>query len=87
MVGQKQAGRVSSDLGHNIGVSEAMQVERGDTGSCSPSSSANARTSIAAAAGLLPEVELQVHEMAMEMTHEGDQTTNALRALFMAARD
>src|SRR5262249_47168912 len=31
MVGQKQAGRFG-DLGHNIGLAEAIQIERGDLG-------------------------------------------------------
>lgn len=86
MVGQKQAGKIS-DLGHNIGLAEAMEVDRGDLGVLQSIQERECQglQGIALQA-CFGEVEAQVRTMAMETNREGDQTTSALRALFMGLR-
>ncbi|HEY7289421.1 MAG TPA: VWA domain-containing protein [Vicinamibacterales bacterium] len=87
MTGQKQAGR-TLDLGHSIGIAEAMQVDRGDlsmlqsiqdrecTGMTGPTLQA-----------CYTEVEIEVRQLARDSIHEGDETIAALRALFTGLRN
>ncbi len=86
MVGQKQAGKLG-DLGHNIGISEAMQIDRGDVGLLQAVQLRECQgltgPSLMACAS---EVEMQVRTMAVDLNREGDQTINALRALFLGLR-
>ena len=86
MVGQKQAGRLA-DTGHNIGLSEAMQVNRGDLALLQ---SIQERECVGlqgpAQMACFFEVETQVRTFAQESSHESDQTIAALRSLFMTLR-
>jgi VWFA-related protein len=86
MVGQKQAGKLG-DLGHNIGLAEAMEVERGDLAVLQSIQERECQ-GLAGPALLacFSEVEIQVRTMAMDISREGDQTIDALRALFVGLR-
>jgi VWFA-related protein len=87
MIGKKQLGRSTIDLGHNIGLSEAMQVERGDItlleiilerecqGLAGP-----------ALVSCRMEVEVEVRQLARDSVHEGEETMAALRSLLIALR-
>jgi VWFA-related protein len=86
MAGQKQAGKIG-DLGHNISSYEAMQIDRGDTGTLQTvqdreCTGLTGPTALACYA----EVEMQVRILIADLNREGDQTINALRALFMGLR-
>lgn len=86
MVGQKQAGRLG-DLGHNIGVAEVMQIDRGDLGMLAAVQERECQgLSGPALVACATEVEMQVRTMAMDLNREGDQTISALRSLFFALR-
>lgn len=86
MVGQKQAGR-AVDLGHNIGIAEAMQIDRGDAALLMMVQDRECQGLTGPPLVLCQsEVELQVHALAMDVSREGDQTINALRALFTGLR-
>jgi VWFA-related protein len=86
MVGQKQAGRFG-DLGHNIGVAEAIQIERGDLGLLQ---AVQERECVDVDRRMqqvcFTEVEMQARNLAQDIGHEGDQTVNALRALLSGLR-
>jgi VWFA-related protein len=84
MVGRKQAGSVI-DIGHTIGIAEAMQVERGDTTLLQSIQERECQNSGGASQmGCFIEVETQVHLLARDSRVEADQTIAALRALFVA---
>ena len=86
MVGQKQAGRVA-DLGHNISVSEVMQIDHGDVALLQAIEQRECQgLSGPSLLGCAQEVEMQVRTMAIDLNREGDQTVNALRALFRGLR-
>src|SRR5262249_36692676 len=86
MVGQKQAGK-GGDLGHNIGLAEVLQIDRGDIALLQAVTDRECQglsgpSLIACAA----EVEMQVRVMAVDLNREGDQTVNGLRSLFLGLR-
>jgi VWFA-related protein len=89
MVGQKQAGR-NADYGHNISVSEALQVENGGDRLLLQQLGERECAGIPANSppGILcrDEVEMQVRQLAFDSNHEGDQTITALRELLMGLR-
>jgi VWFA-related protein len=84
MVGRRQAGSLV-DLGHSVGIAEAMQVERGDTTLLQSIQARECQNSGGASQmGCFLEVETQVHMLARDSKLESDQTIGALRALFAA---
>jgi VWFA-related protein len=86
MVGQKQAGKLG-DLGHNIGVGEAMQIDRGDIGMMQAVQERECQgLSGPSLIACFSEVESQVRAMASDLSREGNQTIDALRALFLGLR-
>lgn len=86
MVGQKQAGRLG-DLGHNIGISEVMQIDRGDVALLQSVQERECQGLTGPALIVcVTEVEMQVKTTAMDLNREGDQTISALRALFSGLR-
>jgi len=87
MTGQKQAGRIV-DLGHNIGLAEAIQVvERGDQVLLQSIIDREcARLTGAALVNCQLEVDMQLRTLAHDSRNEGEQTITALRALFMGLR-
>jgi VWFA-related protein len=86
MVGQKQAGK-AGDLGHNIGVAEVMQIDKGDIGLLQAVEERECQgLSGPTLLACITEVEMQVRTMAVDLNREGDQTIQGLRALFMGLR-
>jgi VWFA-related protein len=86
MAGQKQAGSFLA-LGHNIGLAEAMQVERGDLAALQAIQQRECQgTSGPALVVCLSDVEVETRSLARESVHEGDETTRALRALLSGLR-
>jgi VWFA-related protein len=86
MTGQKHSGRFV-DLGHNIGLAEAMQVERGDIALLQTIQQRECQNlGGAALMNCYLEVEAEVRALARESTHDGDETTTALRALLAGLR-
>jgi VWFA-related protein len=82
MVGQKQGARLM-DLGHNIGLAEALQIERGDRFLLQSVQDRECQGLTGPALIVCAdEVELEVHALAQDAAYNGDQTVNALRALF-----
>jgi VWFA-related protein len=89
MAGQRRAGR-TVDMGHNIGLTEAMSIYKGDrmtleqvlTRECSNAAGLNAvqidmcRT----------QVEMEAQALALETTHDGDSTIQGLRDLLIGLR-
>jgi VWFA-related protein len=88
MVGQKQAGRMV-DLGHNIALTEALAIERGDR-TVLASVQSRECADVARSPGALDmchsQVELEAHSLAQDTNHEADQTLQTLRDLFAALR-
>ncbi len=86
MVGQRSSGR-GFDMGHNIGVAEALQVENGDLGLLQIIQDRECvGTAGLARQACLAEVEMEIHTAAQELNRDGDQTIRALRALFSGLR-
>jgi VWFA-related protein len=86
MTGQKQVGRLV-DLGHNIGLAEAMQVERGDIMLLQAIQQRECQTLVGPALmNCFLEVDTEVRSLARTSTHEGEETTTALRALLTGLR-
>jgi VWFA-related protein len=87
MVGRKQHTR-TVDLGHNIGVAEAMQIERGDV---TLLQMVQDRECQGMTQGTLlacqTEVEMEVRTTAQDLNRDGEETINALRALFTGLRN
>jgi len=87
MTGKKQLGRSTIDLGHNIGLTEAMQVERGDL---SLLETILERECVALTGPALVtcriEVEIEVRALGRDTNLNGEETVNALRSLLMALR-
>jgi len=88
MTGQKQVGRLV-DLGHNIGLAEAMQVERGDVALLQAIQQRECQNVGAGPAMMncFLEVDTEVRSLARTSTHEGEETTTALRSLLAGLRD
>ena len=90
MAGQKQAGR-PSDYKHNIALTEAMMIHRGDRVTlesvqlreCSPAIVGSSPAQIELCR---TEVEIEATMLAMDTTHEADQTINGLRDLLIGLR-
>jgi VWFA-related protein len=87
MVGQKAAGR-RDDLGFNIGLAEALAVERGDLGLLESIKARECQTSGpgSSAAVCRDAVEIQARMLAQSAGQEGDQTIASLRELFNGLR-
>ena len=86
MVGQKQGGHMA-DMGHNIGVSEALQVDKGDSSLLGAIEDRECQgLSLGALVACRSEVEMQIRQMAVDLNHEGEQTVSALRSLFLGLR-
>jgi VWFA-related protein len=87
MTGKKQPGRSTIDLGHNIGLTEAMQVERGDLALLETILS---RECIGLTGPPLItcriEVEIEVRALGQETNQNGEDTVNALRSLLSGLR-
>jgi VWFA-related protein len=86
MAGQKHAGAFMG-LGHNIGLAEAMQVDRGEPAVLQTIQERECQgLSGPAQVGCFVEVEIEARSLARDSIHEGDQTTSALRALLSGLR-
>jgi VWFA-related protein len=87
MVGQKEAGKLD-DLGHNIGVAEAMQVDRGDLMLLDAIKSRECQGIPAGPALTMcrDSVDMQVRLLAQNLNHEGDQTIASMRELLTGLR-
>jgi VWFA-related protein len=87
MTGKKQLTRSTIDLGHNIGLTEAMQVERGDIGLLQVILERECQGLPGPALiSCRMEVEVEVHQLARDSVHEGDETMTALRSILLALR-
>jgi len=88
MVGMKQAGRMV-DLGHNIALTEALAIEKGDRATLEQVQARECQgteRSPGAAEMCRSQVELEAHSLAQDTNHEADQTLQTLRDLFAALR-
>jgi VWFA-related protein len=86
LVGQKQAVRLA-DLGHNIGLAEALVIEAGDRSTLDSVISRECQNVGGRPDPLCPdEVSSEAHEMASEANRRGDQTIVGLRELFTGLR-
>src|SRR5262245_1232882 len=87
MTGKKQLGRSTIDLGHNIGLTEAMQVERGDLALLE---NILQRECIGLSGPTLItcriEVEIEVRALGRETNQNGEDTVTGLRSLLIALR-
>jgi VWFA-related protein len=87
MVGQKQAGKLGDLSGHNIGIAEVMQIDRGDVGLLRAVEERECQGLTGPSLlACISEVEMQVRSMAVDLNRESDQTIQGLRALFMGLR-
>jgi VWFA-related protein len=90
LAGQRHAGR-SVDMGHNIGLTEAMSIYKGDRMTLEQVQN---RECIANSAGsnavqidmCRTQVEMEAQALAQETTHDGDQTIQGLRDLLIGLR-
>jgi VWFA-related protein len=86
MVGRKQP-MLAVDLGHNIGVAEAMQVDRGDYGLLQMIEDRECQGTVGPARVVCQtEVEMEVRAAAQDMNTSGEQTLIALRSLLNGLR-
>jgi VWFA-related protein len=87
MVGQKEAGKLD-DLGFNVGLAEAMQVDRGDLMQLESIKSRECQTMPPGPATIScrDTVEMQVRLLAQNANRESDQTIVALREVLTGLR-
>jgi VWFA-related protein len=87
MAGQKAATR-QDDLGHNIGLAEALAADRGDPGLLESIKARECQTSGPGPAGMMcrDKVEIEVRLLASSASREGDQTITSLRELLNGLR-
>lgn len=86
MTGQKQTGRLG-DFGHNISLTEALQVERGDRSQLASIQERECQGLTGPPLVLCyGEVETQTHMLAADANQEGDQTVVSLRELLRGLR-
>ena len=90
MAGQKQASR-GVDVGHNIGLTEAMSIYKGDRTTLEQVQNRECLTNSAGSNVVQIEmcrtqVEMEAQSLAQQSTHEGDQTLQGLRDLLIGLR-
>jgi VWFA-related protein len=87
MVGRKPASGSTIDLGHNIGLSEALQVDRGDTGLLQAIMERECQgLSGPAMISCQMEVEVEVRQKARDAVLDGEETISALRSILLGLR-
>jgi VWFA-related protein len=86
LMGRKAPTR-NVDLGHNIGISEALQIDRGDSALLAMVQDRECQGLIQGARiACEAEVQIEARTAAQDVTHDGDETLMALRALFSGLR-
>jgi VWFA-related protein len=87
MVGLKHPGGTAIDLGHNIGLAEALRVDRGDQAMLETIQEREcAGLSGPPLISCRMEVEVEVRQRAFDARTEGQETTSGLRSILLALR-